>query len=98
MDNDLEKALQSFCLHLPSTKVGVYSHNSHDDTRLAMVAYHAYLSCEEITSEKFTECLSSVHPDVLKADIEKCVNTCLPLINQMKEVIRLVDRNSLLIK
>lgn len=75
MSTELQKAIESFCLLIPESKIGEYSSNSNDDRRLKHILDTALKNKEDVSPKHIIETLSACHPEIDMADIIKCADT-----------------------
>lgn len=91
MNEQLKKAIDSFCSLIPEAKIGIYSHHPKDHERLAKIAYLSHVTNEEVANQNIIEGLAEKH-DVHENDIRDCATSCLAIINEMKSTINEIDK------
>lgn len=75
MSTELQKAIESFCLLIPVSKIGEYSSNPNDDRRLKHILDTALKNNEEVRPKHIIDALSACHPEIDMADIIQCADT-----------------------
>ena len=83
MSEELEKAIELFCVVLPENKVGTYSPQPNDDARLKEILETALRNNEEVRILHLIDGLKNWHPDIAESDIIECAETAF---NRMFEL------------
>ena len=97
MEEEVKKAVNSFCTIFPIAKVGDYSHPT-DTKRLLEIAYQADIANDNVTTDAFEKELSSVNQSTEITVIQSCAKDCCEIISKAKSTIKYLDEMGYLIK
>ena len=75
MSEELEKAIELFCVVLPENKIGTQSPQPNDDARLKEILKTALRNNEEVRILHLIDGLKKWHPNIAESDIMECAET-----------------------